>query len=90
MSGPFDPASCPACGSPIWVGELEDGTRVPLDPQPDYSGPDRYMLHPEPKENHGPGNPDSIIPIAPQAEVQGYVDHRLECPHFNAETLDLA
>jgi hypothetical protein len=91
VSGPYDPQNCPACGSPIWVGELDDGTRVPLEPQPEMSGLNRYMLHPQPKQNHGPGNPDRIMgPVAPESEVQAYADHRAECPHFDNGILDLA
>lgn len=90
MSSPFDPTPCPACGLPIWVGQTEDGTRIPLEPQPDFSGEGRYQLHPEPTPNHGPGNPDKIRPVAPEAEIQAYADHRIECPNFNEEILALA
>lgn len=90
MSGPFDPTGCPACGAPIWVAELEDGTRLPLEPQPEMSGPDRYMMHPEPKPDHGPGNPDRVMPIDPQSELPAYADHRLECPHFDNGLLERA
>lgn len=83
MSGPYDPSNCPACGSPIWIGETEDGTRIPLEAQPELSGEGRYMLHPEPMAGHGAGKPDRIQAVTPEKEIQAYADHRKDCPHFD-------
>jgi hypothetical protein len=87
MSSPFDPTPCPACGLPIWIGQTEEGERIPLEPQPEFGGLHRYMLHPDPVPGHGPGVPDRVQPVIPEADIQAYADHRQECPNFNEEIL---
>lgn len=79
MSGPADPAACPGCGAPIWIGETEDGIRVPLEAQADL-GPDaaRYTVI---RERAG-DEPHIIGTVSPTAEVRAYSDHRVDCPDY--------
>jgi hypothetical protein len=76
MSGPFDPAQCGGCGAPVWYGEDQaTGDRIPLEPQPEMLGEDRYTV-----VKDRPGEPHLVRSVMPQSEIQAYRDHRVDCP----------
>lgn len=78
MSGPFDPTPCPGCGSDIWFGEdQETGERIPLEPQPESLGEDRWTV-----VEDRPGKPHLVQNVTPRASVQAYRDHRVDCPNM--------
>jgi hypothetical protein len=66
-------ASCPSCGADITHAVTEAGENIPLEKWTDTTGPRRYRV-----TRFGP--PDTVALLAESSPVQGYPDHRLDCP----------
>lgn len=67
--------SCGRCGGTILVAQTEDGEGVPLEPYTQTVGEGRYrVLKP------GPPRIVELVPVG--LALEGFVDHRLDCPEF--------
>lgn len=70
--------NCPGCGHPIQICKTEDGLTIPLETYDDMGpGEDRYIV--TKFGSPGEGVPHTVTPVAAQATVPAYQDHRREC-----------
>lgn len=72
-------ATCRYCGGAIRAGETVDGEAIPLDDTPANTGPRyRVLSH----KIVGGVHKDVVEAVPENHHVEGYVDHRLDCPGF--------
>lgn len=67
--------SCGRCGGTILVAQTADGEGVPLEPYTQTDGEGRYRVL-------ASGPPRLVERIPDALPVEGFVDHRLDCPDF--------
>lgn len=69
-------ASC-VCGAPIrWAERVDTGEQVPLDYHAELGpGESRFII-----VGVRPNGHHAVSPIRPQSDIEGYVDHRIDCP----------
>lgn len=72
--------NCPGCGHPIQICHDRDGKPVPLETYPELSGGRRWTVVEFRRPDEG--KPHVVAPVTPGANVSAYVDHRVECRHW--------
>jgi hypothetical protein len=65
-------ASCPDCGADITHAQTIHGEHIPLNKQPEPDGEGRYRII--------AFTPLTAEPVAANAAIEAYPDHRVDCP----------
>jgi hypothetical protein len=71
--------ACPSCGAPITLAKDRNGNTVQLEKQPEPTGDGRFRV-----VTFGP--PLIVEPLPRDSRVEGYPDHKIDCPaHGNGQ-----